>query len=56
MIRARVVHSDGRDEVYDGVVKIIEAMDKLLIYTKDQTFTIYTDEVLFTQFWDQGSE
>ena len=56
MIRARIVHSDGRDEVYEGVVKIIQAMDKILIYTKDQTFTIYSDEVLFTHFWDQGSE
>lgn len=56
MIRARIVHSDGRDEVYEGVVKIIQALDKILIYTKDQTFTIYSDEVLFTHFWDQGSE
>jgi len=51
MLKVRVLHDDGRDEVYNDVVKVCSARNTVLIYTKEQTFSIFADEILFMQTW-----
>lgn len=53
VMKVRVLHSDGRDEVYQDVVKVISLPTggKMLIYTAMATFDINLDEVEFIHTW-----
>ena len=55
-MKVRVVHNDGRDELYTEVIKFINTSSVYLIYTELGTFVISASEVGFTQAWDEGSE
>ena len=53
MMTIRVLMTDGRDEVYNDVVKTVQLPDSytLKIYNSNMHFDIDTNEVLFMQSW-----
>lgn len=53
LMQVRVLHSDGRDEVYKDVVKVISlpVSRKMLLYTAIATFDINLNEVEFVHTW-----
>ena len=61
MIKIRVLHTDGRDEVYDDVVKTTIAFNEsgnqgLMIYTNNQNFRVDLNETVFVQHWEEDAE
>jgi hypothetical protein len=61
MIKIRVLHTDGRDEVYDDVVKTVVAFNELgnqglMIYTTTQNFKVDLTETVFVQHWEEDAE
>lgn len=50
-MKLRVLHKDGRDSLYDNVVKIIEVEDIVYIYTSSRNYTEYVPDVVFKQIW-----
>ncbi len=61
MIKIRVLHTDGRDEVYKDVAKTTIAHDDngyqvLRLHTKMQTYSVELSDTVFVQHWDEGSE
>lgn len=49
-MNVRVLHMDGRDEVYENVVKMSMAQNHMIIYA-DITVTIDMSYVMFMQSW-----
>ena len=55
----RVLHKDGRDEVYNDVVKTTMAHNEygsvmIHIFTDTSTFEIREHDTLFIQYWDEN--
>ena len=54
----RVLHKDGKDEVYKDVIKATTAHNEygstmIHIFTKVSTFEIRDSETLFIQYWSE---
>ena len=54
----RILHKDGRDEVYKDVVKVTTAHNEygsvmIHIFTKVSTFEIREHDTLFIQYWSE---
>lgn len=61
MMKMRVLHKDGRDEVYNDVIKTTLAHNEygsemLHIFTKIDTFEVRVGDVLFVQHWSEAAE
>jgi|APSaa5957512535_1039671.scaffolds.fasta_scaffold126755_2 hypothetical protein len=61
MIKIRVLHEDGRDEVYEKVAKTTITFDEfgskiLVIYTQNMTIPIHLQETTFVQHWATEAE
>jgi hypothetical protein len=58
MMKMRVLHKDGKDEVYKDVIKATTAHNEygstmIHIFTKVSTFEIRDSETLFIQYWSE---
>ena len=58
MMKIRVLHKDGRDEVYKDVIKATTAHNEygsamIHIFTKVSTFEIRDSDTLFIQYWSE---
>ena len=51
----RILHEDGIDELYQGVVKILFADNVYYVYTQISTFTIPGEVVKFIQVWEDAA-
>ena len=61
MIKIRVLHTDGRDELYTDVAKTTiayddQAMQILRLHTKIQTYEVDLAETVFVQHWEEDAE
>lgn len=61
MIKIRVLHTDGRDELYSDVAKTTiayddQAMQILRLHTKVQTYEVDLAETVFVQHWEEDAE
>lgn len=61
MIKIRVLHTDGRDELYTDVAKTTIAYDDqalqiLRLHTKVQTYEVDLAETVFVQHWEEDAE
>jgi len=61
MIKIRVLHTDGRDELYTDVAKTTiayddQAMQILRLHTKVQTYEVDLAETVFVQHWEEDAE
>jgi hypothetical protein len=59
MMKMRVLHKDGRDEVYNDVIKVTTAHNEygsvmIHIFTDKSTFEIREHDTLFIQYWDES--
>jgi hypothetical protein len=61
MIKIRVLHTDGRDELYVDVAKTTIAYSEsggqvLRIHSKIQTYEVALVDTVFVQHWEEDSE
>ena len=61
MIKIRVLHTDGRDELYSDVAKTTIAYGEfghqvLRLHTKVQTYEVDLMETVFVQHWEEEVE
>ena len=61
MIKIRVLHTDGRDELYADVAKTTVAYSEhggqvLRIHSKIQTYEIDLADTVFVQHWEEDAE
>ncbi len=60
MMNIRILHKDGKDEVYKDVIKTTMAHNEygsvmIHIFTKISTFEVREHDTLFVQYWDEDS-
>lgn len=61
MIKIRVLHTDGRDELYADVAKTTIAYGEqgyqtLRLHTKQGTYEVQISETVFIQHWEEEAE
>lgn len=50
-MKIRIVHNDGKDEVYSNVLKLLTCNGCLFIYTNGRQYIELLDDIIFTQTW-----